>query len=763
MARILRRPTVSGVVNAAKGTGVAPSTPSAGRVRRVRRRWLVIAATCALISASLAYVPTMTASADTVQCPWLDASQTPDQRTNELVAAMTLDDKIAMVHGTEPTMGYYGTAGHVAANPRLCIPDLLLNDAGAGVADLQVSTTAFPAGIAQAASWDTGLQQQFGAALGWEAWHKGIDVQLAPGINVARVPMNGRNFEYAGEDPFLAGQTAAATIQGIQSQHVIATVKHYVANNQETNRMTISSDVDERTLHEIYLPGFETAVKQGKPGSVMCSYNKINNVYACEHPQLLGDVLKNEFGFSGFVMSDWDATHSTVNAANAGLDMEMASQNNGQYFGSALKTAVESGQVPASRLEDMARRILRAMFAVGVFDHPPVPEPTAFLAAVNTPTEAELARSIAEQGTVLLKNSHSLLPLDGIGKKIALIGQAAGAGATQAYGGGGSSHVPFAGSVSVVTPLQGITQRGAANADTVVYADGTVPADAIAAAKAADIAIVYANDTETEGADRPDLGLNYGACGAFTCAQVPISQDQLISQVAAANPNTIVVLNTGGPVRMPWLAQVKAVVEAWYPGQEDGNATAAILFGDVNPSGKLPQTFPASENDLPTQTTAQYPGVNGHAAYTEGLSVGYRWYDAQGITPLFPFGHGLSYTTFAYSAVSVSRTADGASTTFTLTNTGNRPGTEVPQIYVADPTSAGEPPKQLKGYQKVFLNPGQSTTITIPLDARAFAHWDTTQHTWVINQGTYQVLVGSSSRDIRGQGSITLGPRSLTP
>jgi beta-glucosidase len=296
-----------------------------------------------------------------------------------------------------------------------------------------------------------------------------------------------------------------------------------------------------------------------------------------------------------------------------------------------------------------------------------------------------------------------------------------------------------------------------------VYADGTSVADAVAAAKAADVAIVYANDSETEGTDRTNLGLNYGTCTLVACAQYPVSQDQLIGAVAQANPNTIVVLNTGGPVRMPWLGQVKSVVEAWYPGQEDGNAAAAVLFGDVNPSGKLPETFPVSENDLPTQTTAQYPGVNGHASYSEGLQVGYRWYDSQNIAPLFPFGHGLSYTTFSYSGLQVSKTKSGASVTMTITNTGTRAGAEVDQVYLAAPAAAGEPPKQLKGYQKVFLNPGQAASVTVPLDSRAFAQWDTTKHTWLITPGTYQILVGSSSRDIRVQSSLTMSAKTLTP
>lgn len=741
----------------------------AGLTRRAGRpsRYAVAMSCLATAAAALLSVPATPASsaAAEAQCPWMDVAKTPAQRASELVSAMTLDEKISLVHGAEPAMlEYYGAAGHVAAIPRLCMPDLVLNDAGAGVGDGQVNTTAFPAGIAQAASWDRPLQRRFGEALGWEAWHKGINVMLAPGVNIARVPMNGRNFEYAGEDPYLAGQTAVEVVRGIQSQNVVATVKHLAANNQEIERMTGSSDIDERTLHEIYLPAFEAAVKQGDVGSVMCSYNKVNGVHGCEHPELLTDVLKKQFGFAGFVMSDWQATHSTVAAANGGLDMEMAAVDNGQYFGDALKTAVLDGAVPMSRLDDMVTRIVHAVFSVGAFDNPAAPQPQGFEAVVNTPAQATIARKVAEAGTVLLKNKNAALPLTGAGKKIALVGQAAGPrGAELTYHGGGSSHVPMAGYVPVVSPLEGITRRAAANASTVVYADGTTIADAVAAAKASDTAIVYASDHESEGVDRPDLGLGYGVCGGFQCAEVPISQDELIEAVAQANPNTVVVLNTGGPVRMPWLGQVKAVVEAWYPGQEGGNAIASILFGDVNPAGKLPQTFPTSDNDLATQTKEQYPGVNGRVSYSEGLEVGYRWFDAQGITPLFPFGHGLSYTSFRYSGLEVSRTTDRVTVSFTVTNTGKRAGAEVPQVYVAAPPASGEPPKQLKGFHKIFLDPGESTKVTIPLDRRAFARWDTGRHTWQIDKGSYGILVGSSSRDIRTQGSVMWGTRTLQP
>ena len=691
-------------------------------------------------------------------CTWMDRSKTPDRRAHELLAAMTLDEKITMVHGNGDIFVYYGMAGHIPANPVLCIPDLTLNDGPAGVGDGQPATTAFPSPILRAATWDPALQRRFGDALGWESWHKGVGVMLAPNLNLARVPMNGRNFEAFGEDPYLSGWTAAAEIQGIQQNNVIATAKHYAENSQETNRNTISEDVDARTLHELEGQAFEIALEQGKPGSVMCSYNLVNSAWACENPALLTTLLKQEYGFDGFVMSDWGATHSTVPAANAGLDMEMW---DGTYFGAPLKQAVQDGQVPLSRLNDMVLRILRAMFRVGVFDRPPSPEPDAYAADVATPAHAALARELAEQGTVLLKNDGPVLPLTGLGKTIAVIGFGAGPdGAPAVYGGGGSSHIPEAGFYpNVVSPLQGITQRGLANGDRVVYADGSVTADAVAAASAADVALVFVNDAEGEGSDRSSLKLQGGTCALLACTYSPVDQDQLVASVAAANPRTVVVLNTGAPVLMPWVDSVPAIVEAWYPGIEDGNAIAAVLFGDVNPSGKLPQTFPKSQSDLPTQTPDQYPGVNGHAVYSEGLDMGYRWYDAKGIQPLFAFGHGLSYTTFGYSGLSVKKVAGGnVSVTFTLKNTGLRPGAEVAQVYVGDPPSNGEPPKQLKGYRKVLLQPGESSQVTLTLDPRAFAYW---QNRWLVSGGTYTMFVGSSSRDIRLQGTVSLGKKAL--
>ncbi|MEA2470054.1 MAG: beta-glucosidase, partial [Thermoleophilaceae bacterium] len=586
-----------------------------------------------------------TTAAQAQGCPWVGSSASPDAKARQVLAQMSLDEKLAMVRQPDPIWTHYGVAGYIPGNSRLCIPDLMLNDAGSGVGDQETNTTAFPSPIAQASTWDTSLQRQFGHALGWEAWHKGVNVQLAPNVNIARVPMNGRNSEAFGEDPFLSAQTGVAEIDGIQENNVIATVKHYALNNHEQNRMTVSSDADERTIHEIYLPAFEAAVKRAHVGSVMCSYNRINGTYACENPRMLNGILKGELGFTGFVMSDWGGTHSTVPAANAGLDMEMDLAP-GKYFGSALKDAVGSGQVPASRLDDMVLRILRPMFERGIFEHPHAPEPEAFSANVETPEDVALARRISEDGTVLLKNAGGLLPIAGNGKRIAVIGAAGGpVGSEESYGTGGSAHIPEAGPhPHVVTPFQGIQQRGQANGDVVTYTDGSSMADAIAAASTADVAVVFANDGESEGQDRPDLSLsNAEFCTLAGCAPHATNQDQLIDAVAQANPSTVVVLDTGGPMLMPWLGQVKGVFQAWFPGQEDGNAIAALLFGDVNPSAKLPQTFPKATGDLPTRTPQQFPGKNDskgvpHATYSEGLQVGYRWYDAQGIEPLFPFG-----------------------------------------------------------------------------------------------------------------------------
>jgi beta-glucosidase len=711
-------------------------------------------------------VPGASAQATSPCAAWMDVKKSPDQRAHALVAKMSIDDKIQMVSQNVPIWAHYGAAGYIAGNPALCIPDLVLNDAGQGVGDQEVNTTAFPSSIAQASSWDRTLQRKLGKTIGHEAWQKGINVQLAPDVNIARLPMNGRNSEAFGEDPYFTGQTAVAEVRGLQDNPLIATVKHYALNNHEVNRMTVSADADDRTIHEIYTPAFEAAVKQGHTGSVMSSYNRINGTYASENGPMLNGILKTEFGFDGFVMSDWGGQHSTVEAALAGGDMEMGFQP-GQYYGAPLKTAVQEGKVPQARLDDMVLRITRTMFRVGIFEHPAAAQPQAFSANVETPDDVALARKVAEEGTVLLKNADNALPIAGQSKRIAVIGPTAGqAGAEQSYNTGGSAHIPEAGPhPHVVSPLQGITQRGSADNDVVTYADGNSQADAIAAATAADVAVVFVGDGESEGVDRPDLKLSSAQfCTLFGCAQVSADQDALIKAVAGANPDTVVVLNTGGPMLMPWLDQVKGVVQAWYPGQEDGNAIASLLFGDVNPSAKLVQTFPKAMADLPTKTQSQYPGVNDskgvpHAAYSEGLKVGYRWYDSQGIEPLFPFGYGLSYTTFAISGMHVKAASGGATGAIIgakVKNTGARAGAEVMQLYVGMPPETGEPPKQLKGYRKIALEPGQSKTVTMKLDRRAFSYWSPGTG-WTVAKGCYRLMVGSSSRDIAQQKVVSVG------
>ena len=677
-------------------------------------------------------------------CPWMNQAMQPAARAAALLAAMSPSDKLALLSGVDPHAAL-GVAdgplyvGYVPGNPRLCIPALTPNDGPAGIADTQIGTTAFPAPIAQAATWDPGLQRRLGQALGLEAWEKGIDLLLAPDVNIARVPENGRNFEAFGEDPFLSAQTAVAVIAGIQQNPVIATVKHFAVNSQETNRYYVSSNVDDRTLHEIYLPPFAAAVGQGHVGAVMCAYGLVNGVQSCQNPQFLTTVLRDQWHFRGFVVSDWGATWTTVQAANAGLDLEMPG---GRYFTAPLAQAVASGLVTSQTVDHMTESILTSMFAQGLFDHPPQPLADVSSADVSTSADQHVALEVAEESTVLLKNAPRTLPLRlGGGGTIAVIGAPAGFGDLRPYiAGGGSAYL---GGVDPVTPLQALAERAARAGDSVITADGTDPSAAAAIARQASVAIVFAYDQEREGQDRTDLSL-------------PSGQDQLIEQVAQANPNTVVVLDTGGPVLMPWLGQVSAVVEAWYPGEQDGNAVAAILFGDVNPSGRLPQTFPPSTAAVPASSSDQWPGSGDgqDAAFSEGLDVGYRWYDAYKVTPLFPFGYGLSYTSFAYSHLRIARSGAHLAVSFTVRNTGTRAGAEVAQLYVDDPAAAGEPPKQLQGYQRVYLRPGRSARLTIALTRRSFSVWDTASQSWKTTPGLYRILVGASSRDIRLRGFV---------
>ena len=658
-----------------------------------------------------------------------------DARARRIVSEMTLEEKIAELHGIQDVSHFR----YVPPIPRLGIPELRIANGPAGVgpagAGRQLRATALPAPILLAATWDRGLARRYGVVIGREAADLGNGLLEGPDVNIARVPQGGRTFEAFGEDPYLVGQTAVGVIQGIQSQGVIANVKHYAANNQETDRLWINEIVDERALREIYLPAFEASIKQGRAASIMGAYNKVNGHFACENDELLNRILKKEWGFRGFVTSDFGAVHSTVPSAVAGLDLEMPT---GQYFASALQQAVESGNVTMPTVDDKLIRRFRTMMRLGVFDHPPQRK------AVPTRRDGEEARELAEEGMVLLKNAGDELPLDSSRlHSIALIG---GNAAKAKTGGRGSSHVA---PLYTVDPLAGIQQRAGARVKVTLVGGRNIKL-AAGAARAADVAVVMVGDRETEGSDHP-LALSG-------------NQDELVQAVAAANPHTIVVVKTGSAVFMPWVDEVPAIIEAWYPGEEDGNAVAAVLFGDVNPSGKLPLTFPKQLSDLPACTPQQFPGVHGTVRYSEGVFVGYRHFDAHEIEPLFPFGFGLSYTTFGYKNLTVfpgsasleNGSGRSVAVGFDVADTGTRPGKEVAQVYLGFPSTPdiAQPPKQLKSFEKVSLKPGQTVHVHLELDARSFACWDTGRHAWRIVPGTYRVMVGSSSRDIRLAGAV---------
>ncbi len=663
--------------------------------------------------------------------PWMNESLTPGQRADLLLRAMKLEDKIAMIHGVEP-MPIEGYVGYILPNPKLSIPALRMADGRAGVGNGATDVTVLPAPIAVAASWDTALIHQYGQVLGKEQWDKGTNVSLAPSIDVVRVPEWGRTFESYGEDPFFNGQMAVAEIDGIQSQGPIANANMYLTMNQENNRFKENSVVDARTLHEIYLPPFEAAIQRGHVGTVMCAYVKTNGVYSCESQYLLNDFLKKRLGFQGWVMSDWGATHSTTASLNGGLDQEMP----GEYFYNpfSVGTAIEDRQVTTATLDEHVRRILVTMFRFGLFDKQQM---GTWSSDVRSAKHTAFSRDVAEQGSVLLKNEGKLLPLSD-SSSIAVFGVAAGEKPKVAGGGSSGMVAPY-----IVSPLDGLRHR-VARGTKVTYSAGKDLTQAAQTARNVHTAIVFVNTDETEGEDRPDL-------------ELPNRQDELISAVAEANPNTIVVLDTGGPVLMPWIGKIRGLIQAWYPGQEDGNAIAAIIYGDVDPSGKLPLTFPRAATEIPTASPEQWPGTNGNSVYSEKLDVGYRWYDAHNATPLFPFGYGLSYTTFKLSHLSVipedlawSRgpTDRDVRAEFDLANTGKRPGAEVVQVYVEQPAANGEPPRQLRAFAKIALKPGETRHIALRLNKRSFAVYDPAAHAWKYPAGRYGIFAGTSSRDL---------------
>ncbi len=711
-------------------------------------------------------------AADTPARPWMDKSLSPDERARLLEQAMTPEERQTLLHGifAVPLFGKalpegaIGSAGYVPGIPRLGVPALQESDASLGVANpFNVrpgdGATPLPSGLSSAATWNPEIAYRGGAMIGQEAWRKGLNVLLAGGANLARDPRNGRNFEYLGEDPLLAGTLAGESIRGIQDQHVVSTTKHFALNDQESGRRDLNARIGEAALRESDLLAFELAIERGHPGSVMCAYNKVNGPHACSSEFLMTRVLKQDWAFPGWMMSDWGAVHD-VKDALAGLDQESGQQFDREvYFDKPLTAAVASGAVPAARISDMARRILRSMFAVGLFDFPATKTP------VDVAADEAVAREAATQGIVLLANRGGLLPLSHDIKRILVIGGHAdygvlsGGGSSQVIPNGGQSlAVPMGGDgfvgkfrVQVYDPSSPVKAIAARQAGLEVhYYDGSYPAAAAAFAKQADVAIVFATQWMIEGEDVPDLTL-------------PNGQDALIEAVAKANPHTIVVLETGGPVLMPWLDQVGAVMEAWYPGAKGGDAIADILFGVAEPSGRLPITFPAGAAQLPRPEIPGYGLKEGAAFdvdYSEGADVGYRWFARKAAKPLFPFGFGLGYTSFDVAGLKV----EGGQTiaaSFEIRNTGSRAGIGVPQLYLTD--KAGKPVRRLLGWERLQLAPGEAKRVTIKADPRLLADWDETAHGWRVNAGQYTVAVGGSAVDLPLSGAAAVDAGRLKP
>ena len=652
-------------------------------------------------------------------------------RARQIVARMTLDEKIAELHGVHDATRYRVVAGV----PRLGIPDLHMTNGPAGVgpggASPQPPATAMPAPIALAATWDPELARTYGKIEAQETRSLGSLLFESPDINIARVPQGGRVFESFGEDPFLDARISVAAIEGIQSTGIMANVKHYLANNQETDRHSVNEEIGERTLREIYMPAFEASIEQAHAASVMCAYPKVNGVFNCENAPLLNGVLKGEWGFDGFVLSDWGATHSTVASALNGLDLEMPS---GVYFDAELRKAVDAGQVPVATIDEMLVRRFAKMIEFGDFEPQPAPQP------IPAFEHGAVARQIAAAGMVLLKNDGGVLPLDAKTlKSVLVVGPYAVRPST---GGGGSSHVL---PLYTITPYDGLNAALDLHIQMTVL-DGSDIHAAVDAAKRAQVAFVMVGDEDTEGRDQS--------------LDLPAAQNELIKAVAHANAKTVVVLKSGSAVLMPWIDSVAAILEAWYPGEEDGHAVADLLTGKVNPSGKLPLSFPRSAEDTLASNPDQYPGVNGVAHFSEGLEVGYRGYSAHNIAPLFPFGYGLSYTQFSFDGLKVTKQpgSDAATVSFKVTNTGQRAGAEVAQVYLGFPPIAegNEPPLQLKGFRKVMLNPGRSQTVEVKLDARAFSYWSEKAHAWVVAPGEFQVMVGDSSANTPLKASLAI-------
>ena len=714
--------------------------------------------------------------------PWMNPSLDPDARADLMIHEMTLDEKIQLVHGNgwgvlrdgAPVASRHnGGAGFVPGIPRLGLPDINLADSAVGVRMAALNgryATLLPSVLGMSASWDPDAAFLYGSVIGRELRAQGYNMSIGGGVDLIREPRNGRNFEYASEDPILAGIMVGQLARGVQSNHIMGDIKHYALNDQETGRNTLNAILNLRALRETDLLAFQIAIGLAHPAGVMCSYNRINVDYACENDYTLNQVLKRDWGFKGFVLSDWGGTHSTVKAALAGLDMDQPGDDN--FFSDPLKQAVLAGTVPQARLDDMVHRIVRSMFAAGVIDQPPMPR-----SVVDPFRGRDDAQSIEEESLVLLKNAGGILPLSAAKvRSIAVIGGHADVGVLS---GGGSAQVDSPGGNAVdpkmgasvwgkavyfpSSPLRYIREQAAPDAH-IAYDAGTDPAAAAKTAASAQLAIVFVTQWMSEGQDSATLSL-------------PDQQDALVAAVAAANPNTIVVLENGGPVSMPWAANVKGILESWYPGIGGGQAIANILFGRVNPSGKLPVTFAATEADLPhPQVTGLTPrtGNNGADAggarnqarnfpvdyNVEGMAVGYRWFQEKNKQPLFAFGFGLSYTHFVYSDLGFMRSAT-IYVTFTLRNTGAQAGDEIAQVYVTLPASAGEPFRKLAGWKRVSLAPGASQTVTIPLDQLCLSIYSPTDDKWTRPAGDFLFEVGGSSAELPLHQTIDLDSARL--
>jgi len=742
------------------------------------KTWTLAALLLAAAAATVA-PPVLAQPAPPAARPWMNARVDPDRRTRLLLSQMTFDEKVALLHGAmampfgpfKLPSGAIGSAGFIPGNERLGIPALQESDASLGVTNPMMvrgpgdMSTALPSSLALAATFDPAIAYEGGRVVGSEARAKTINVQLAGGVDLARDPRNGRNFEYAGEDPLLAGLIAGESIRGIQSTGVISTAKHYALNDQEHNRNTVDSIIGEAAARESDLLAFQIAIERGQPGSIMCSYNLVNGVYACQNDWLINRVLKGDWGYKGFVMSDWGAVHS-LDALMGGLDQQSGEQLDAKvWFDAPLKDAVKAGTIPTARVDDAAGRILRAMFVAGLFDRIDKPAPIDFDA------HAEVAQHEAEEGIVLLQNRNNILPLAASAKRIAVIGGHADAGVSS---GTGSSQVTNPYRKEALLPVASVPIGGegmmAAFSNVVFHPSpplaalrshlkgaqvsfdtGLYPESAAAAARNADVAIVFVYQPSGEGDDVPSIDL-------------PMGQNALVEAVAAANPNTIVVVESGNPVALPWADKVGAIVEAWYGGARGGEAIARVLTGEVNPSGRLPMTWPMSEKQLPRP---DIPGWTAGATdrvpvdyNIEGSDVGYRWYARKGETPRYWFGHGLSYTSFAYDKLVV-RGGKALEAEVTVTNTGDKAGKDVVQLYLTG--RPGGAVRRLIAFQKVSLAPGESRRLKLAGDLRLVADFDATKKRWVIPAGAYALAIGKDAGSISLTAKTTLTAPTMKP